>query len=115
MICTLHRLLWKAGNERRDLPEATENQSQVQVGQRGRVTAKLATRGFIWTNVGPPLGLQSLAQEQSHIVCRVHQSRSCGGGRFDSDPSKRSPRGQEAKPLHDRTEWVECGEEDSGG
>jgi hypothetical protein len=36
MICTLHRLLGKAGNERRERPEATENRLQVQVGQGGR-------------------------------------------------------------------------------
>ncbi len=41
MICTLHRLLGKAGNERRELPEATENRLQVQVGQRERAGAKL--------------------------------------------------------------------------
>ena len=59
--------------------------------------------------------LQSLAQEQSRIVYRVHQSRCRGGPRIDSDLSKRSPRGQEAKPLHERADWVECGEEYSGG
>jgi hypothetical protein len=53
--------------------------------------------------------LQSLAQEESRIVYRVHQSRSCGGARFDSDPPKRSPRRQEAKPLHECGDWVECG------
>ena len=37
MIYTLHRLLWKAANDWRELPEATENRSQVQVSQRGRV------------------------------------------------------------------------------
>ena len=34
MIRTLHQLLGKAGNEGRELPEATENRLQVQVGQR---------------------------------------------------------------------------------
>jgi hypothetical protein len=33
MICTLHRLLWKAVNGWSELPEATENRLQVQVGQ----------------------------------------------------------------------------------
>src|SRR5882724_3053217 len=59
--------------------------------------------------------LQSLAQEQSRIVYRVHQSRCRGGSRVDSDPSKRNPRDQEAKPLHECTDWVECGEKCSRG
>src|SRR5258708_5071301 len=49
--CTLHQLLWKSGTERCGLPEATENESQVQVGQRGRVATKVAPRGFIWTDL----------------------------------------------------------------
>ena len=59
--------------------------------------------------------LQRLAQEQSRIVYGVHESRSCGGSRFDSDPSKRSPRGHEAKPLHESVDWMECGEKCSRG
>ncbi len=59
--------------------------------------------------------LQSLAQEQSRIVYRVHQSRCRGGSRFDSDPPKRSSRRQEAEPLHERADWMECGEECSRG
>ncbi len=59
--------------------------------------------------------LQSLAQEQSRIVYRVHQSRCrCRSGP-DSAPSKPSPRDQDAKPLHERTDWVECGKEYSRG
>ena len=59
--------------------------------------------------------LQSLAAEQSRIVWRVHQTRCRSRSRFDSDPSIRSPRAQEAKPLYKRGDWVECGEECSGG
>src|SRR5260370_30667971 len=77
--------------------------------------AKLVSQGLLWTNAGSLCRLQSLAQEQSRIVYRVHQSRCRGRSRFDSDPSKRSPSGQEAKPLHERTDGVECGKEYSRG
>ena len=115
MICTLHRLLGKAGNERRELPEATENRLQFQVGERRRVAAKLVSQGLLWTNAGSLCRLQPLAQEQSHIVYRVHQGRCHCGSRFDSDPSKRSPRGHEAKPLRECADRVERGEEYSRG
>jgi hypothetical protein len=59
--------------------------------------------------------LQRLAQEQSRIVYRVHQSRCRGRPRSDSDPPKRSPRGHEAKPLHERGDWMECCEKCSRG
>ena len=38
-----------------ELPEATENRLQVQVGQRGRVAAKLVRGGLLWTNAGSPV------------------------------------------------------------
>ena len=111
MIRTLLRLLWKEGNERRELPEATENRLQAQVGQRGRVAAKLVSQGFLWTNAGSLCRLQPLAQKQGHIVYGVHQSRCRSGSRFDSNPAKRTSRGQDAKPLYGRTDWVKRCEE----
>ncbi len=66
-------------------------------------------------NPGSLCRLQPLAQEQGQIVYRVHQSRCRGGSRFDSDPSKRSPRRHEAKPLHECADRVKRGEEYSRG
>ncbi len=77
--------------------------------------AKLVSQGLLWTNAGSLCRLQPLAQEQSHIVYRVHQSRCRGRSRFDSDPSKSSPGGQESQPLPERGDWVECSEEYSRG
>jgi len=115
MICTRHHLVGKTDNERRELPEATENRLQVQVGQRGRVGAKLVSRGLLRTSAGSRCRLQRLAKEQSRIICRVHQSRCRGGSRFDSDPSERNPRCREAEPLHECADQVERGEEYSRG
>ena len=75
MICTLHRLLGKASNERRELPEATENRSQVQVSRSWPVAAELVSQELLWTNAGSLCLLQPLAQEQGQIVYRVHQGR----------------------------------------
>src|SRR5882724_9414052 len=55
------------------------------------VAAKLVSRGLLRANAGSLCRLQPLAQEQSRIVYRVHQSRCRGGSRSDSDPSKRNP------------------------
>jgi len=73
------------------------------------------SQGLLWTNAGSLFRLQPLAQEQSHIVYRVHESRCRGGPRFDSDPSKCTPRGHEAKPLHECADRVERGEARSRG
>jgi len=113
--CTLHQLLWKSGTQRRELPEATENGSQVQVGQRGRIAVKLRLEDSSGPTGASFCRLQSLAQEQSRIVYRVHQSRGRGRPRSDSDPSKRGPRGREANPLHERANGVERGEDYSRG
>src|SRR6266446_8490215 len=75
------------------------------------VAAKLVSRGLLWTNAGSLCRLQPLAQEQSRIVYRVHQSRCRGGSRSDWDPSKRNPRCHEAKPLHECADRVERCEE----
>jgi len=75
MACALHQQLWKSGTERRGPPEATENRSQVQVGQRGRVAAKLAPRGFIWTNAGPLVPSTKLGtRTKSHCISRASES-----------------------------------------
>ncbi len=83
MICTLHRLLWKAGNDWRELPEATENRLQVQVGQRGVKEGASRRNSRLDDSSGQMqvrlCRLQSLVQEQSRIVYRMHQSR-CRGG-----------------------------------
>jgi hypothetical protein len=115
MACTSHQLLWNSRNERRELPEATENRLQVQVDQEGVSRRNLQLEDSSGQMRARLCRLQSLAQEQGRIVYRVHQSRCRGRSRFDSDPSKRRTRAQEAKPLHERGDWMECGEKCSRG
>lgn len=67
------------------------------------------------TNARLFLSPKTPGRERSHIICRVHQARHGGRPGSNSDPPKRCPRAQEAKPLHERSNWMECGEKRSRG